>query len=318
MSFWTWKNTAPPFSRLALARGRYPSPPTGKPAFFPNHVEDDQVAADILVVDCAGVNSRRRGTYDKSAPPPGQQIDQNKAISDRDSLLNAYYDYLVGYKAGNGEKVYVPFDPSESQKYNPSRGSLEYGGVRVVEYQRIFPVVGENTSTPPPNAISPDSPNDANYDYETASRRGQLVEAEMETNIALAGGQTFAVQLQLHTLVWGNGQIEYSVVLPPGAQPRNGDPISWRAGAWQCEGQGFDGCTDCCRTTLSNTWTPVQILATSLAGACALTGFPAAIPCWITAGIFVAGLVGVNLLRESACNSGCQKSFYRVPGAPPR
>jgi hypothetical protein len=38
ISFWAWKYTATPFGRLALARGSYPRPPTGKLTFPPKHV----------------------------------------------------------------------------------------------------------------------------------------------------------------------------------------------------------------------------------------------------------------------------------------
>ena len=285
--------------------------------------QDNEAITDVLVVDCAGVNDRMRGTFNTSSPPPGQKIDQNQSIPGRTSLINAYFDYLVGYT--QGQKVYVPFDPSKSAKFNPSQGSIEYGGVRVVEYQKIFAEALEATPTPPTDANVQDPPNDANYPADIAEFQGQLSDAwpvlpDMDSSgVFLAGGEMSAVDLPFYTIYYtGSGSVEYSFALPQGAEKRYGDPVSWTyAGAWPCEGQGFDGCGECCDGRLSDAVGGIALLGTSLATGCFFTG-PFAIGCWITSGILLAGMYAASRLSHSGCRgTGCNRTFYRVPGSPP-
>jgi hypothetical protein len=279
----------------------------------------DQATADILVVDCAGVTRRMRRTINNPSRPRGKQIDRNENIPGRDSLLNAYFDYLVGYRETNGQKVYVPFDPSRSQKFNPSQGSIEYGGIRVVEYQKVYPDLGRLTSTPPPNASSQDSPNDANYDYETAENQGQLDDPLIETDIALAGGETYATDLQLYTIYYpDNRSVEYSFAIPQGAQKMYGDPVAWlNKGGWEVFGQGLDSCLASCDSKMSNVTGELAWLSASLAGACAFTG-PGAFFCILTGTVLVGGMLYAAQFRHLACRSpGCFKEYYSVKGSPP-
>jgi hypothetical protein len=111
--------------------------------------------------------------------------------------------------------------------------------------------------------------------------------------------------------------IEYSVAIPQGAEQRRGDPVSWKGGAWECEGQTYDECAALCKTTMSNVQGQLMWLSTSLGGACAFTG-PGIILCYATAVVLIWGMMAAAQHRELECLfKGCNKTFYRVPGSPP-
>jgi hypothetical protein len=284
--------------------------------------EDDQAAADVLVVDCAGINRRMRGTFDNSSRPPlGQKVDQSEVILGRDSLINAYFDHLVGYNL-QGEKVYVPFDPYNSERDPaPRQVSPEYGGVRVVEYRKIVTEPFQSRSTPPPDANPQDPPNDANYPADIAYYQGQLSDAWPElpdlpsSGYFLAGGQTYAVEHELYLLRYSDGTLEHSWSLPDGAEERRGDPMTWsyNVETWRCVGNTFDGCVGCCTDKLG--------AAVGFASSICVGGIFAEfcpLVCAIAACVIAGGMILGSLSLSSQCQDGCNGRFWQVPGQPPR
>lgn len=269
--------------------------------------QDELATTRTYLVDCSGIKQLAKVTPDQAAPQ-GKKIDQTRTMPGRDSLINGYFNHLVGYDTQNGEKIYMGFY-NQYKPVDPANFPGQYGGIQGVEYRELTPDMDDVTSTPPAGTPSPDAPNDVTHDFEIASMTGQL--ATLPSGYAVAGGQLVSRQPASYTIVWSDGAVGFWDSIPDGSSERRGDPFQWGPANFNCEGTVFDTCYTCCNDARN---------AGIAIGTGFLFGIPGCIPLVFGAPFCIAALIslsaafiGTSIILGNSCETDCGDTFYRAP-----